>query len=144
MKGNEYRITDFFGGFNMTEEQWVAGTILAKGKDDKYLFLVEDKEGKFLLPWTEICDGKTSLACIIKELKDILNVEASQLSLYDLSNAIIQGHRVPLFVFMLEDKKISAQQIVRRKEKQYSWEPSSSLIETLGEVEISGVPNFNK
>lgn len=115
MKVKEYHITDFFGGFNMTEEQWVAGTILAKGKDGKYLFLVEDKKGKFLLPWTEICDEKTGLACIIKKLKEILSVEASQLNLYDLSNAIIQGHRVPLFVFLLEDEKSNSQQIIEQE-----------------------------
>ncbi|SFH86987.1 hypothetical protein [Pisciglobus halotolerans] len=127
----------------MTEEQWVAGTVLAKGKDGKYLFLVEDNQSQYSLPWTTICNDKTGLACIIEELKRILKVEATALNLYDLSNAVIKGYRVPLFVFTLEDEKVNAEQSFGVGDEQFSWEPSTVLIQTLGNVEISGVPHFN-
>ena len=73
----------------MTEKRWVAGTIMAKGPEGKYVFLVKAEAEVHSFPTTEISDVKTGLATILEALKIILPIKATDLNLYELTNAVV-------------------------------------------------------
>jgi len=66
----------------MTEGHFVAGTVMAQAFNGKYVFLVKHNEDSYELPMTPIYKEKTGLACIIEELKNILDIQGSALDLY--------------------------------------------------------------
>lgn len=94
---------------------------------------------------TPIYKEKTGLACIIEELKNILDIQGSALDLYELTNSVVNGSRVPLFVFSL-NKNITTElnKLLKENSAQYAWMSSDTLIETLENIDISGVPLFNQ
>lgn len=128
----------------MTEVQLVAGTVMAQAFNGKYVFLVKNQEESYKLPMTSISDNKTGLACMIEELKTILDIEGSSLDLYELTNSVVNDTRVPLFVFALNKKFTELNELLKENSTHYAWMPSDTLIETLGNMDISGVPIFNQ
>lgn len=128
----------------MTEVQLVAGTVMAQALNGKYVFLVKNQEESYGLPTTPIGDNKTGLACIIDELKMILSIEGSSLDLYELTNSVVKDARVPLFVFALNKKITEINELLKGNSDNYAWIPSDTLIETLEDMDISGVPIFNQ
>lgn len=126
----------------MTEKQWVAGTIMTHNIEGKYVFLVKKEGEKFSFPSTQILSKQTGLACILEELKSTLAIDIQNLNLFELTNAIVEGNRIPLFVFELADASIQTNEILKRNFPQLSWQQSSILTETLENWEISGVPQF--
>ncbi|MCI3029176.1 hypothetical protein LMF32_08845 [Desemzia sp. C1] len=129
----------------MTEGHFVAGTVMAQAFNGKYVFLVKHNEDSYELPMTPIYEEKTGLACIIEELKNILDIQGSALDLYELTNSVVNGSRVPLFVFSL-NKNITTElnELLKENSTQYAWMSSDTLIETLENIDISGVPLFNQ
>ncbi|MBM6615786.1 hypothetical protein JTF06_12910 [Desemzia sp. RIT804] len=128
----------------MTEVQIVAGTVMAQAFNGKYVFLVKNQEELYKLPTTPISDNKTGLACIIEELKTILDIEGSSLDLYELTNSVVNDSRVPLFVFALNKKFTELNELLKENSTHYAWMPSDTLIETLENMDISGVPIFKQ
>lgn len=126
----------------MTEKRWVAGTIMAKGPDGKYVFLVKKETEMDFLTTTEINSTKTGLACILDKLKTILPIEASDLKLFELTNAIVNDDRIPLFVFELLNEEVNHRLFTESNDSSLVWQHSGELTKTLERWEISGVPQF--
>lgn len=126
----------------MTEKQRVAGTIMAHNSEGKYVFLVKKENEKLSFPVTPILDTQTGLACILEELKQKLAIDIHNLNLFELTNAVVNGKNIPLFVFEVENKEIQVHNILKEDLRQLSFVQSSILTEALEEWEISGVPQF--
>lgn len=126
----------------MTEKSWVAGTIMAKKPDGKYVFLVKKEIEMNFFTATEINSTKTGLACIIDKLKTILPIEASDLKLYELTNAIVNDNRIPLFVFEFLNEEANHRMLNETNDSSLFWLDSDELTKTLERWEISGVPQF--
>lgn len=126
----------------MIEERWVAGTIMAKGPEGKYVFLVKKETEMDFFTTTEINSTKTGLACIIDKLKTILPIEASDLKLYELTNAIVNDKRIPLFVFEFLNEDTNHRLLTANNDSSLFWLDSNELTKTLERWEISGVPQF--
>lgn len=126
----------------MTEKRWVAGTIMAKGPEGKYVFLVKVEAEVHSFPTTEISDVKTGLATILETLKTILPIKATDLNLYELTNAVVNDNRIPLFVFELYDEEADYRLLTERGDHSLTWLHSDELTKTLEKWEISGVPQF--
>ncbi|MGB7365377.1 hypothetical protein [Carnobacterium jeotgali] len=126
----------------MTEKRLVAGTIMAKGPEGKYVFLVKKETEMDFFTTTEINDSKTGLASIIDKLKTILPIEASDLKLYELTNAVVSDNRIPLFVFEFLDVEVDHRLLTENNDNSLSWLHSDELTKTLEKWEISGVPQF--
>ncbi|ALV22853.1 hypothetical protein [Carnobacterium antarcticum] len=126
----------------MTEKQWVAGTVMAHNPEGKYVFLVKKENDKFSFPSTQILSEQTGLACILEELKKKLAIDIHSLNLFELTNAVVDGTNVPLFVFEIPDATIQLTDVLKSDLPLLSWEKSGVLIETLENWKISGVPQF--
>ncbi|MER2173861.1 MAG: hypothetical protein ABS911_04205 [Carnobacterium sp.] len=126
----------------MTEKRWVAGTIMAKGPEGKYVFLVKVEAEVHSFPTTEISDVKTGLATILEALKTILPIKATDLNLYELTNAVVNDNRIPLFVFELYDEEADYRLLTEHGNNSLTWLHSDDLTKTLEKWEISGVPQF--
>ncbi|MER2226841.1 MAG: hypothetical protein ABS916_07295 [Carnobacterium sp.] len=126
----------------MTEKRWVAGTIMAKGPEGKYVFLVKAEAEVHSFPTTEISDVKTGLATILEALKIILPIKATDLNLYELTNAVVNDNRIPLFVFELYDEEADYRLLTESGDNSLTWLHSDELTKTLENWEISGVPQF--
>lgn len=126
----------------MTEKQWVAGTIMTHGPEDKYVFLVNKENKKNSFPVTQILEKKTGLACILAEFKKLLAIDIQQLNLFELTNAVIEGESIPLFVFEVANKETEINEILKEDLAYLSFVQSDALTETLTEWEITGVPQF--
>lgn len=126
----------------MTEKRWVAGTIMAKGPEGKYVFLVKAEAEVHSFPTTEISDVKTGLATILEALKTILPIKATDLNLYELTNAVVNDNRIPLFVFELYDEEADYRLLTESGDNSLTWLHSDELTKTLENWEISGVPQF--
>lgn len=126
----------------MTEKRWVAGTIMAKDPEGKYVFLVKKETDMDFFTATEINNAKTGLASIIDKLKTILPIEASDLKLYELTNAIVNDDRIPLFVFEFLNEEVNYRLLTENNDSSLFWLDSDELTKTLERWEISGVPQF--
>ncbi|MEK6190556.1 MAG: hypothetical protein N2A99_06160 [Carnobacterium alterfunditum] len=126
----------------MTGKRWVAGTIMAKDPEGKYVFLVKKETDTDFFTTTEINSAKTGLASIIDKLKTILPIEASDLKLYELTNAIVNDDRIPLFVFEFLNEEVNYRLLTENNDSSLFWLDSDELTKTLERWEISGVPQF--
>ncbi|SIO00513.1 hypothetical protein SAMN05878443_0908 [Carnobacterium alterfunditum] len=126
----------------MTEKRWVAGTIMAKDPEGKYVFLVKKETDMDFFTATEINSAKTGLASIIDKLKTVLPIEASDLKLYELTNAIVNDDRIPLFVFEFLNEEVNYRLLTENNDRSLFWLDSDELTKTLERWEISGVPQF--
>lgn len=126
----------------MTEKQWVAGTIMTHGPEDKYVFLVNKENKKNSFPVTQILEKKTGLACILAEFKKLLAIDIQQLNLFELTNALVEGENIPLFVFEVANKETEINKILKKDSDYLSFVQSDALTETLTEWKITGVPQF--
>ncbi|WP_423189756.1 NUDIX hydrolase [Alkalibacterium sp. f15] len=120
----------------------VASTILVKDSDGRYVFLVKKEENGYSFPATRIEPKKTGLACMISRLKELVNIEIEKLELNELTNAIVNDNRVPLFVFIYEDENILSPDELLIEDSGLSWVHSDNIMSTLEEWKISGVPQF--
>lgn len=123
------------------ENHYVACTILAQDVDGRYVFLVKKEEEGFSFPATHAEPKKTGLACVINRLKQIVHIDIEKLELSELTNAIVENHRIPLFVFSYDNADVSPQDLLP-EDSELSWAHSENIIATLEQWEISGVPQF--
>lgn len=128
----------------MNKKNLVAGTVMAQANNGKYVFLVKSTKNAYELPMTTICNDRTGMACIIDELKTILDVDGSSMDLYELTNSVIKDFRMPLFVFTLNKQFTELNELFRDQQaSSYYWMPSEALTKALENMDISGVPIFN-
>ena len=121
---------------------YVASTILVKDSDGRYVFLVKKEENGYSFPATLVEPNKTGLACVISRLKELVNIEIEKLELNELTNAIVNDNRIPLFVFIYEDENVTSPVDLLIGDSGLSWAHSENIMSTLEEWEISGVPQF--
>lgn len=126
----------------MTEKQRVAGTIMTHNPEGKYVFLVKEENEKVSFPVTQILDTQTGLASILEELKKQLAIDIQHLNLFELTNAVVNGINIPLFVFEVANKEIQVSTILKENLTHLSFVQSATLTEALEEWEITGVPQF--
>lgn len=126
----------------IAEQRYVACTIMAKDENGRYVFLVKQEENGFSFPATTVEPKKTGLACVIDQIKETLSVEVEKLELNELTNAVVDEHSVPLFVFTYEDDSVEDPRQLLPEGSSLSWLHSENLTQTLEEWEISGVPQF--
>lgn len=127
----------------MAEKQSVACTVMARDTDGDYVFLVEDHPKGFSFLNTVIRHDQTGLASIIEKIKKELAINVADLELFDLTNAVVEQIRIPLFVFSCRDESLHYSQVLA-DDSPLTWQHSRSLTDTLKKWEISGVPQFQK
>src|SRR5699024_7290973 len=111
---------------SMTEEHCVACTVMAKDADGDYVFLVENHSRGFSFLRTAISHNKTGLASIIEKVKNELAINVSDLELYELTNAVVEKSRIPLFVFSCRNEELHYKDILSNSSS-LSWEHSENL-----------------
>ncbi|WP_208559353.1 hypothetical protein [Marinilactibacillus kalidii] len=130
-------------GVNLiAKNHYVACTVLVKDEEDRYVFLVKKEVEGFSFPATEVLPKKTGLACIIERIKEVLHIDVEKLELNELTNAVVQNHSVPLFVFIYDNESHPSPQDLLKDNSELSWEHSEKITKTLEDWEISGVPQF--
>ncbi|WP_225743523.1 NUDIX domain-containing protein [Marinilactibacillus sp. Marseille-P9653] len=126
----------------IAKNHYVACTVLVKDENDRYVFLVKKESKGFSFPATEVKPKKTALACIIERMKEVLSIDVEKLELNELTNAVVQDNRVPLFVFTYEDESVKNPLELLTDDNELTWEHSEKITKTLEDWEISGVPQF--
>ncbi|GEK92129.1 hypothetical protein [Alkalibacterium kapii] len=124
------------------ENHYVASTILVKDKDGRYVFLVKEEEDGYSFPASVVEPEKTGLACVINRVKEIVDIDIEKLELNELTNAIVDDDRIPLFVFIYEDDYLEAPEHLLIDDNDLSWVHSENIVSTLEDWKISGVPQF--
>ncbi|MFO8069604.1 MAG: hypothetical protein R6U02_06525 [Alkalibacterium sp.] len=124
------------------ENHYVASTVLVKDADGRYVFLVRKEENGYSFPSTLVEPKKTGLACVIGRLKELVNIKIENLELNELTNAVVNDNRIPLFVFIYEDENVSSPSELLMEDSGLSWVHSENIMSTLEEWKISGVPQF--
>jgi len=128
----------------ITETQsFIAYTLIVKRTDGKLMFLVHHEETNFVFPGitSEKAQRQTALSQIIAEMKGKLNLNFDKIELAELTNAIIQEHRIPLFVFNYHCGAEDPNDLLLANSN-LEWQVSDHFEETLQKYEISGVPMF--
>lgn len=119
----------------------VAYTVITKREDGKLMFLVKENKNDLVFPLTSYDKSGTGLASVLEEIKVALNLNIDQLELAELINTIIEGQRIPLFVFNYQDETTELEKIVEPS-SELQWQASDNFTDMLKKYEISGVPNF--
>lgn len=124
------------------KQSFVAYTIIVERDDGKPMFLVEKEEKTFSFPSIEANRNKSGLSQIIDEIKHTLkNLNFDELELSELTNAVIDGYRIPIFVLKYRCEECVPEDLLLRNTK-LEWQISDNFKETLQKYEISGVPLF--
>lgn len=122
----------------MIEKKWIAGTVILTQSDSGKLFLVKQEKEKMHLVSTKGDSEKTGLASILEVLKKEVHLEITQLKLLELTNGVIAGTNVPLFVFELEEQP-DVQLVLP---DQYQWQTFEQMQKVIQKFEIEGMPQF--
>ena len=124
------------------DNNYVASTILVKDPKGRYVFLVRKEEDGYSFPASQVEPNKTGLACVINRLKELVDIEIEKLELNELTNAVVDDNRIPLFVFVYEDEELSSPEELLIEGSGLSWVHSENIVSTLEQWKISGVPQF--
>lgn len=124
------------------DNHYVASTILVKDTNGRYVFLVKKEEDGYSFPATRVEPKKTGLACVISRLKELVDIKIEKLELNELTNAIVDDNRIPLFVFIYENDSLSSPEKLLMEDSGLSWVHSENIRSTLEQWKISGVPQF--
>ena len=127
----------------MTEKHSVACTVMAKDADGDYVFLVENQLKGFGFLRAAVSKNKTGLASVIEKVKQELKVKAADLELFELTNAVVEESRIPLFVFSYRNEEVDFKTLLIEGSN-LSFQYSENLSSTFKEWQISGVPQFQK
>ncbi|MFD2728437.1 hypothetical protein [Enterococcus camelliae] len=122
----------------MIGKKWIAGTVILTQSDGEKLFLVKQEKEKMHLVSTKGDSEKTGLASILEVLKKEVHLEITQLKLLELTNGVIAGTNVPLFVFELEEQP-DVQLVLP---DQYQWQTFEQMQKVIQKFEIEGMPQF--
>ncbi|GAB2318658.1 hypothetical protein IRB23SM22_09160 [Alkalibacterium sp. s-m-22] len=126
----------------MKENHYVACTILVKDENGRYVFLVRKQDEGFAFLATTVKPKQTGLASVIDRLKQVSNLDIEKLELNELTNAIVDDNRIPLFVFIYENGDLDRPDDLLTENTDLSWVHSENVITTLEQWKISGVPQF--
>ncbi|EXJ24487.1 hypothetical protein ADIAL_0026 [Alkalibacterium sp. AK22] len=126
----------------MKENHYVACTVLVKDEDGRYVFLVRKEDSGYAFLATAVKPKQTGLASVISRLKEAIDLNIEKLELNELTNAIVDENRIPLFVFVYEDESLTYPNQLLSSEDELSWVYSENIISTLEQWKISGVPQF--
>ena len=118
--------------------QQVAGTIMLNGENGDKKFLVQKIHDHYEFVIAQISDEKTSLACILQELKSSVKVNVVEIELVELTNVNLNEQKVPLFVFEM-DTDVNSDPFIA---SDYVWETPATLRDVLGSFNVTGVPIF--
>jgi len=108
----------------MIKKKWIAGIVMLTQLDGTKLFLIKLE--------------KTGLASILEVLKAEANIEISRLKLLELTNGVIAGTNVPLFVFELDEQVDVPNQLPEG----YLWQSFGQMQKVIQKFEIEGMPYF--
>lgn len=126
----------------IAENHYVACTVMVNDENGRPVFLVRKETEGYSFPATTVEPKKTGLACVIERIKETLDIDVTHLELNELTNAVVEEHRVPLFVFSYLDEKVQNPMQLLPADSSLSWLHSENLTQTLEEWQISGVPQF--
>ncbi|MGY3767131.1 hypothetical protein ACWOAH_11445 [Vagococcus vulneris] len=116
----------------------VAGTVMLNLNNGEKKFLVKhDKTDHLDFIVANIDSIHTSLACILRDLKDVVKLDTSKMDLFELTNVTINSVSMPLFVFTLDENNVS-----EIDSATYGWENPKQVKNVLENIDISGVPFF--
>ncbi len=122
----------------MIKKKWIAGIVMLTQLDGTKLFLTKQEQGKMHLVSTPGSVEKTGLASILEVLKAEANIEISRLKLLELTNGVIAGTNVPLFVFELDEQVDVPNQLPEG----YLWQSFGQMQKVIQKFEIEGMPYF--
>lgn len=126
----------------MVEDQsFIAYTIMVQRTDGKWIFLVKQENINFIFPGTTIEERHTGLATVIQEMKKKLDLNFDKVELAELTNAVIEDERIPLFVFKYNCGTEDPVDLLL-PETNLKWQVSDDFKKTIQKYEISGVPLF--
>ncbi|MGY3750275.1 hypothetical protein [Vagococcus acidifermentans] len=97
----------------------------------------QKNHNEFVMTYIE--DDLTSLASILKAIKETLDLNPEKMDLVDLTNIKIDDQKIPLFVFSISD--ISTEMLSIQDES-ITWEQSSVVRNVLNRYQVTGVPFF--
>lgn len=120
----------------MLEQAKVAGTVILNQEDGHKKFLVRKRSNQVEFVMTDTNAQYTSLACILNEFRDEVQLDTKKMDLVELTSVSLDNVKIPLFVFSLDEKKDS----LDVDKGGFIWEEPSILREVLKNFEISGVP----
>lgn len=120
----------------------VAGTILmTDGESTQFLVTRDDKTGAYQFFKTPVMAGKTALASILEQMRDLLAIELDDLRLSELTTCEVNHEDISLFVFdhlaispELQDQVIKAG---------LSFVDGSQLHDLFHDVKIDAAPVFD-
>lgn len=120
-----------------TKKHYIACTVIIEDSDGKIKFLVQRENNKYSFPATLTTTKRTALACVINQVKDLLNINVEHLELLELTNAVVHENRIPLYVFQYQQLK--DEKLIQNTDR-FTWAPYSELKSTFNEWDIVGVP----
>lgn len=118
-------------------EKIIAGTIMLTMVDGRKKFLVNKCQDEQHLVSAIAQPEKTGLASILERLKEEVHLDVTQLTLLELTNGVIQGQSVPLFVFEAVEAHVAM-----TLPKEYVWEDFKHFQQIVQKFEIEGMPSF--
>ncbi len=127
----------------MTDKHSVACTVIAKDGEGDYVFLLENQSKGYGFLNTEVSKNKTGLASIIEKVKAELKVSVAELELFELTNAVVEKNRIPLFVFSCRNEELDFNDLLVEGST-LSWQHTENLSRTFKKWQISGVPQFQQ
>ena len=128
----------------MVEKQsLIAYTVMVQRTDGKWMFLVQQDLSDFVFPAIQTVNNmnNTGLSSVIEVLKQELNLNFNKLELIELTNAIYEEERLPLFVFKYHCGTECPSKLLS-SDSNLEWQVSDRFKETIQRYEISGVPLF--
>ena len=123
-------------------QAYVAYTIIVERDDGKPMFLVENEKTVFGFPVIKAVKEQSGLSQIITELKMTLkNLDFDQVELSEVTNLVIDEHRIPLFVLKYHCGECMPEDLLT-KDSILEWQVSDNIFDILSRYDISGVPLF--
>ena len=123
-------------------QSYVAYTIIVARDDGKPMFLIETEKSSFGFPAIKAIKDQSGLSQIISELKQTLvNLDFDRLELSELTNVVINEHRIPLFVLKYQCGECMPKDLLTN-ESTLEWQVSDNVFDILSQYDISGVPLF--
>ncbi|EOT45487.1 MULTISPECIES: hypothetical protein [Enterococcus] len=118
-------------------EKIIAGTIMLTMLDGTKKFLVNKCQNEQHLVSAIAQPERTGLASILERLKEEVNLDVTHLELLELTNGVIKGQSVPLFVFEAVEKNVPLD-----LPHEYVWEDFKHFQQIVQKFNIEGMPSF--
>ncbi|MGX7329755.1 hypothetical protein [Enterococcus bulliens] len=118
-------------------EKIIAGTIMLTMSDGTKKFLVNKCQNEQHLVSAIAQPEKTGLASILERLKQEVQLDVTHLALLELTNGVIKGQSVPLFVFEATQEHVDMQLPL-----DYVWEDFKHFQRIVQKFNIEGMPSF--